>query len=144
VKTIAVTFLVTVIAVPGLLVLSTSAFGQDDERRRAEERYHQGARDEGWWRGRLFERVRADLDHVQAVTFRFSPDQYRLSKVKTELNELQEKYAARAYSQPELDDVIDSLQRVVADNHLSERDRDALRDDLSHLREFREHHEGYR
>jgi len=128
-----------------LLVLTKPAIAQDDEeRRRLEERYHQDARDEGWWRGRLFERVRSDLDHVQAVTFRFSPDQYRLSRVKTELNELQDKYAAHGYSQPELDDVISSLQRVVADNNLSERDRDILRDDLTRLRDFREHHEGYR
>jgi hypothetical protein len=33
---------------------------------------------------------------------------------------------------------------VVADNRLSGRDRDMLNDDLGHLRDFQEHHDGYR
>lgn len=129
-----------------LLVMAKplSAQDRDDERRQMEERYHREARSDAFWRGRLFERVREDLDHVQAVTSRFSPDQYRLSRVKTELNELQDKYAQHEYAQPELDDVIGALQRVVSDNNLSDRDRDLLRDDMNRLREFREHHEGYR
>jgi hypothetical protein len=64
--------------------------------------------------------------------------------VRHELDELQAKYVERGYDQPELDDVIGALQRVVADNRLSNRDRDMLTDDLHRLREFREHHEGYR
>lgn len=144
-KILGVTFLVTAMTAPVLLVTTRPALAQDDqERRRMEERYHQEARDDAWWRGRLFERVRDDLDHVQAVTFKFSPDEYRLVKVKSELNDLQDKYAAHEYAAPQLDDVIAAMQRVVSDNHLSDRDRDILRDDLSHLRNFRDHHEGYR
>lgn len=132
-------------AAPVFLVLNKPLLAQDDEeRRRIEERYHQEARDEAWWHGRLFERVRDDLDHVQSVTSKFSPDEYRLVRVKQELNELQDKYAAHEYAGRELDDVIGAMQRVVSDNHLSGRDRDILRDDLDHLRQFRDHHEGYR
>jgi hypothetical protein len=131
-----------------LMLVGVLASGQDrdreDERRRNEERYHQLERSESWWAGHLFQRVREDIDHVQAVTFPFSPDQYKLTAVKRELNELQEKYAATRYDQPELDDVIAALQRVMSDNHLANRDRDLLSDDLSRLREFREHHDGYR
>ncbi len=130
----------------GLLLLGLTAYSQDRDRDRDrdEDRYHRTQRGEDWWRGRMFERVRQDLDHVQSVTFPFSPDQYRLNRVKQELNELQAKLAENRYDQPELDDVITAMQRVVSDNHLSGRDRDLLNDDLSRLRAFREHHDGYR
>jgi uncharacterized protein YfkK (UPF0435 family) len=60
-----------------------------------------------------------------------------LARVVQQLDELQGKLAARRYDQRELDDVIDAMQRVVRDNRLSPRDRDALTDDLSRMREFR-------
>ena len=130
----------------GLLLLGLTAYSQDRDRDRDrdEDRYHRVQRGEDWWRGRMFERVRDDLDHIQSVTFPFSADQYRLTKVKQELNELQAKLAENRYDQPELDDVISAMQRVVSDNHLSGRDREMLNDDLNRLRAFREHHEGYR
>jgi hypothetical protein len=141
-------YLLRSVACSSLLLFAATVSAQDRDRDRDrdrdDDRYHRMNRDEGWWRGHLFQRVREDLDHVQMVTFRFSPDQYRLNRVKTELNELQTKYEARSYAQPELDEVIGALSRVVADNHLSPRDRDTLSDDLNRLREFREHHEGYR
>lgn len=126
-----------------LLLFGVTAGAQDRDRDR-DDRYEHQARDEGWWRGRLFERVRADLDHVQAVTPEFSADQYRLVKVKEELNELQRKYEARGYDSSEMEDVVAAMQRVVSDNHLSGRERDMLSDDLSRLRAFQEHHDGYR
>ena len=130
----------------GLLLLGLTAYSQDRDRDRDrdEDRYHRTQRGEDWWRGRMFERVRQDLDHVQSVTFPFSPDQYRLNRVKQELNELQAKVAENRYDQPELDDVISAMQRVVSDNHISGRDRDLLNEDLTRLRAFREHHDGYR
>jgi hypothetical protein len=130
----------------GLLLLGLTAYSQDRDRDRDrdEDRYHRVDRGDQWWRGRMFERVRDDLDHVQSVTFPFSADQYRLNKVKQELNELQAKLAENRYDQPELDDVISAMQRVVSDNHLSARDREMLNDDLNRLRNFREHHDGYR
>ncbi len=124
-----------------LLLFAVTAGAQDRDR---DDRYEHQSRDEGWWRGRLFERVREDLDHVQAVTREFSPDQYRLVKVKAELNELQRKYEARGYDSQEMDDVVAALQHVVTDNHLSSRDRDMLSDDLTRLRAFQDHHDGYR
>ena len=127
------------------LLMAMTAYAQDrDDRYRDEDSYHREARSDSWWRGRLFERVRGDLEHVQSASSGFRGDQYRLDRVMQELNELQEKYAAKGYDQPELDDVINALQRVVSDNRLAERDRDMLNNDLSRLREFREHHEGYR
>ena len=40
--------------------------------------------------------------------------------------------------------MIGALGKVVADNRLSARDRDMLTDDLTRLRDYREHHEGSR
>jgi len=130
-----------------LLLFAITGFAQDRDRDRdrdRDDRYHQGDRDEGFWRGRLFERVRADLDHIQSETPIFSRDEYRLVRVKEELSELQRKYAEHGYDAREMDDVIAAMQRVMSDNRLSDRDRDMLSDDLHHLREFQEHHEGYR
>jgi hypothetical protein len=128
-----------------LLLFAVTTFAQDRDRDRdRDDRYHQGDRDEGFWRGRLFERVRADLDHIQSGTPVFSRDEYRLVKVKEELGELQRRYEDHGYDSAKMDDVVAALQHVVSDNHLSPRDRDMLSDDLSHLREFQEHHDGYR
>lgn len=95
------------------------------------------------WRARFFERVRQDLDHVQSAVFS-GADEYRIVRTKQELGELQEKMAAGRFDQPELDEVIAALGRVVADNRLSGRDRDMLTDDLNRMREYREHHENWR
>ena len=91
-----------------------------------EKEYHQTARGDEWWRGHLFQRVRDDLNHDQAVTSPFSADESRLTQVKNELNELQSEYIEKRYDQPELDDVISAMDRVVNDNHLTSADRDML------------------
>jgi hypothetical protein len=100
-------------------------------------------RDEGYWRGRLFDRVRADIDAVQARTPVFSSSEFRLDRAKEELNQLQRDASNGNFIDRDLDDVIGTLQRVVADNRMPERDRAMLTDDLNHLRDFREHHERY-
>ncbi len=92
----------------------------------------------------MFQRVREDLDHVLAVTPAFSTDEYRLVQVKRELNELQTKWMEKRYDQPELDDVVSALERVLSDNRLVNSDREMLKDDLNRLGQFREHHEGFR
>jgi len=87
------------------------------------------------WRNHLFERVREDVEHVQRISWPGGGDQYRLERVKQELNELQE--AGGRWDDRELDDVIRALDRVVDDNRLMPRDREILRDDLSRLRDLR-------
>jgi len=94
------------------------------------------------WRGRLFERVREDLDRVQTTTFH-EGDSFRIDRTKQELNELQSKLAAGRYDQPELDEVIAALTRVVDSNRLTARDRDVLNDDLNRMKDYREHHENW-
>jgi hypothetical protein len=138
------------LAVASLLAFMGAAGAQDRDRDRDRNRdydwYHQDRDDryrDDRWRSRLFWQVREDLEHVQTATFPFGRDQYRLTRTKQELNELQDKLAAGRYDERELDEVIGAMQRVVADNRLSPRDRDVLSDDLRRLREYREHHEGW-
>src|SRR5262249_25954268 len=105
------------LAYSSCLALAITTYAQDrDDRYRDEDRYHSEARSESWWHGRLFQRIREDLDHVQSASSEFRGDQYRLDRVRQELDELQAKYASQGYDQPELDDVIGALQRVVSDN----------------------------
>lgn len=95
------------------------------------------------WKTRLFDRVREDLNRVQSDTFS-AGDEYRISRTMQQLNELQGKLASNRYDEPELDEVIGALGKVVADNRLNPRDRDMLNDDLARLRDYREHHENWR
>ncbi len=125
----------------------TYGIAQDRDRDRGRDRddsYYQ-QRDsyfrEQNWRARLFERVREDVDRVQASTFPLSRDEFRLARTKQELNELQDKMAAGRYDEREVDDVVGSLQRVVDSNKLSPRDRDMLGDYLHRIQDYREHHD---
>lgn len=93
------------------------------------------------WRKNLFQRVREDVEHLQHSTFPFTGDQSRLSRTVFELNELQGKLTQGRYDEHELGDVMEALTAVLQNNRLSARDRDVLTDDLSRMRQFREHHE---
>jgi hypothetical protein len=115
--------------------LGLTAFAQDDWYQTRESFYHAGH-----WRGHIFERVRDDVEHVQTTAFSGAHDEFRLARTRQDLDELQGKLAAGQYDEPQLDNVIHTLQRVVDSNKLSERDRDMLSDDVSRLRDYRDHH----
>jgi hypothetical protein len=148
--------LMQVIAGAGLLVFgATLGVAQDRDHDRQDRDHDRQTRDrDDWyqsrdtffhgehWRANLFQRVREDLDRVQTSSFR-AGDEFRIDRTRQELNELQSKLAAGRYDQPELDEVIGALTRVVASNRLSARDRDILTDDLSRMRDYREHHENW-
>src|SRR5438132_725722 len=113
-----------VVAAAFLVFMGVAGAQDRDRRDRDYDWYHQDRDDryrENRWRTRLFWQVREDLEHVQAATFPFGRDQYRLQRTKQELNELQDKLSRGYYDQRELDEVIGALQRVVADNRLSPR-----------------------
>jgi hypothetical protein len=93
------------------------------------------------WRGHLFGHVRMDLDHVQSVTWPGGRDSYRIDRTKQQLDEMQTFLEHGRYVERELDDVIVSLKRVVADNRMGPRDRDVLIDDIHRLRDYRAHHD---
>jgi hypothetical protein len=129
------------IAGAGLLIfsLTATAMAQDrdsDAYHHDRDAYFQGDN----WHMRLFDRVREDVQHVQEVTWPGGGDQYRLDKTMDQLNDLQSKLANRVYDETELDRVIDTLGRVASYNRMAPRDRDILNDDISRLREYRDHH----
>jgi hypothetical protein len=132
------------VACAGLLLCSLSARQAFAQNRDDDTFYH--TRDGFYaaesWKMHLFERVRADLDYVQKVAFS-GADEYRIVRTKEQVGELQGKMAEGRYDEPELDDVVASLGRVVADNRLSARDRDMLNDDLNRVRDYRAHHEAW-
>ena len=130
------------IAGSGLLLFGLTG-GMQAQRPRDDDSYHRD-RDDYYrgdqWRARFFERIRDDLNHVQTTWFTSGGDQYRLNRAKEELGEMQNQLAEHRYNEREVDDVIGTLQRVVSDNRLSDRDRDILNNDVARLREFRERH----
>lgn len=133
------------IAGAGLLsfaVISIQAAPQyrdDDPWHRSRESFYQ----EQSWKMHFFDRVRQDLDHVQTVAFS-GADEDRIVRTKQMLGDLQSRLADGRYDRPQLDDTIAALERVVSDNRLSPRDRDMINDDLSRMREYREHHTDWR
>jgi hypothetical protein len=132
-------------ACAGLLLFSFGA-GQALAQYRDDDTWHQTR--EGFfagnsWRMHLFERVQADLDHVQSVAFA-GADELRIAHTKQQVAELQGKLAEGKYDQPELDEAVAGLEKVLADNRLSPRDRDMLNDDLSRVRDYRAHHADWR
>jgi hypothetical protein len=126
----------TVLLVFGVSLAAAQDRDRDDSWYQSRESFYR----EQHWKAHFFNRVREDLDRVQSTTFPGTGDEFRINRTKQELNELQEKMAAGRYDQPELDEVIAALQRVVESNKLSARDRDVLSDDLTRLRDYREHH----
>jgi hypothetical protein len=130
------------VAGAGLLVFSLTAVAQD---RLDQDQVYHSDRDTYFhgdhWRARVFERVREDVEHVRSTTWPSGGgDEYRLDKTVSQLNDLQDKLANHDYDERELDDVIVSLGRVASFNRMPSRDRDILNDDISRLREYREHH----
>ena len=135
-------FIGTTIA-SGVLFFVVPAFCQDHDRDRDRDRYYSQSRDENFWRGHLFDRIREDVDRVQANTPTFSADEFRLARVKQDLSELQRDAAAGRFENKDLDDVTSAIRRVIADNRMPDRDRRLLSDDLNRLQEYKAHHERY-
>ncbi len=77
---------------------------------------------------------------MQSATWPTGGDEYRLSATMDQLNQLQSKLANHVYDEASLDQVIDALGRVASYNRMAPRDRDMLNDDISRLRNYREHH----
>ena len=86
---------------------------------------------------RLFERTRVDLDRARG-SIGGRGDEYRLERVFEQLNDLERDYSRGRVNYRQVDDVIDTLRRVLRDNRLSPRDRDNLTEDLDRLRDLRE------
>ena len=131
--------LFTAVAVADLLLLSLTGMAQvhdSDSWHHDRDAYFQGEH----WHGRLFERVKEDVEHVRATTWPGGGDKFRLDRTIRDLDNLQAKFAKRVYDDSALQRVVDTLGRVASYNRMAPRERKILDDDVAHLREYREHH----
>src|ERR1700734_4120029 len=125
--------LLSSVAGAGLVLFSMTAAAQDRDRDRDDDSYRseRDARfNDQHWRGRLFDDVRQDVQHVQSATWPSGGGENRLRGTIDQLNQLQAKLADHVYDESSLDQVIDSLGRVASYNRMAPRDRDILSDDV--------------
>lgn len=99
--------------------------------------YNRGAYSPDWVSS-VIGRVHADLNRSYGG-WRFSHgDRKRLDHAEHELRDFARQWNRGRFDKGELDDAIGSIQHVVDNNHMPERDRRALWDDLGQLRQMRE------
>lgn len=135
------TSLVTVVAA-AICLFTTSANAQY----RNDDRRYSGYSDDRYRGGREpLDRVRTDLERAaRDMRYLSRDDMKRIGKVRDEIGEFQRKWERGRFDRGELDDVINSLQKVVGRNRLHPRDRDLLLNDLAQLRDFRSRKGVYR
>ncbi len=135
-------FLFSSIAGISLLVFSLTAAAPDRDPGQDENSFHsdRDAYFRGHWHARLFERVKEDVEHVRATAWPRGGDNFRLDKTVAELDELQTKFASHIYDDSELQRVIDTLGHVASYNRMPPRERQIIDNDVSRLREYRDHH----
>ncbi len=131
------------IAGASLLIFSLTAAtpdrnpGQDENSFHADrDAYFNGEH----WHARLFERVKADVEHVRAAAWPRGGDNFRLDKTVAELDELQSQFAKKVYDDSELQRVIDTLGKVASFNRMPARERKIIDDDINRLRQYRDDH----
>lgn len=96
----------------------------------------------------LIGRVHEDLDHGYAVWHLRGGDRARLTHAERQLRDFAEHWQHGKFDKGNLDRSIGDVQKVIDDNHLSGRERDALWRDVEELRHMREaydrHEIGYK
>jgi hypothetical protein len=121
------------VVVTSLLLSGVSASGQYYSRGSNRQDSYDRDRDQA----RLIDRVRADLDHLEATTsLPLTPDRIRIVRAQEKVTALDDRMDASEYSR-HLDDAIAALQRVADSNrNLSDSDRDHVASDLSRMRDY--------
>jgi hypothetical protein len=83
------------------------------------------------------ERVMSDLNRAESNSRLDRGDRKRFDRARQEVAQFERKWSNGRYDRRELDQAIDSVQRVVDARSVNYRDRAALIDDLNRMREFR-------
>jgi hypothetical protein len=94
-------------------------------------------------RAMFFQRIRDDFDRATSADSPYRGDPQRLGRTRYLLNDLQAKMSQGVFDERELNEVTESLRRVVGSNRLAPRDRDILAEDLRRLDDFRARRENY-
>jgi hypothetical protein len=124
----------TALFVPALLIGPVAATAQ-----RYDGRYDRpyGERDDARRDRAVFDRARADLDRASNYPYSSRSDRKRFDEARRELFDFESRFDRGRYDKHELDQAIERLQRVVSQNSLDPRDRNALQDDIRRMRDFR-------
>jgi hypothetical protein len=86
--------------------------------------------------GRLFDRIRGDLDRARAGTIPFTADRNRVSMAQDMVNDCQRALANGEYDRRQFDDTVASIQRVADMDRLTDTTRSYLLDDARQLRDL--------
>jgi hypothetical protein len=86
----------------------------------------------------LIDRVHEDLNRGYAVWHLRKSDRERLTHAEHQLRDFANHWQHGKFDQGNLDRSIRDVQKVLDDNHLSGRERDALWNDIEELRRMRE------
>ncbi len=96
----------------------------------------------------IVERVHGDLNRGYAVWRLSGGDRGRLTRADRRLHDFAEHWRNGKFDKGNLDHAIGDIQKVIEDNHLSGRERDALWNNVEELRRMRQaydrHEIGYR
>jgi hypothetical protein len=86
----------------------------------------------------LIERVHVDLDRGYGVWHLRHGDRERLNHSEHQLRDFAKHWERGKFDRGNLDHAIGDIQKVINDNHLSGRERDALWNDVEELRRMRQ------
>lgn len=135
----------------GVLAMSAGAFAQDYGR--PGMNFQDRDRDRGYWdrdrlareyRGAFYERLQGDLARAERNRYLRGDDLARFDRAHREVREFSAKWQRGVFDPREMDEAIGSVQRVVDIPALHRDDREALREDLRRMRNFRARMEGGR
>src|ERR1700722_15694445 len=114
----------------GVLAMAACAFAQDrgywDHERLMRE-----------YRTAFYDRLQVDLDRAEHARYLTGDDYHRFDKARREVGEFSAKWSRGIFDPREMDGAIGSVQRVADIRCLHREDRDALFEDLAHMRSFR-------
>jgi hypothetical protein len=133
--------LINALAGSGLLLMGMSASAQYQPRPldAQEIQDQREAQDQG----RIFDRVRTDLDRIHADASPFSPDRDRVMIAIQQVNQCQRAVAAGEYDRRLFYQTVASIQRVMDLNRLTDQSRSYLGDDLREMNRLQNRLEGY-
>jgi hypothetical protein len=114
--------------------LAVSALAQDWYHDR-EERFRGEA-----WKPKVFMHIRTDLEHIWSVNKASDTERKRIERTKEELTKMQADLEQGRWDNGLVNDVIDSLRKSANDERLAARDRAVLADDVTHIKDYQDHH----
>jgi len=86
----------------------------------------------------LVDQVHTDLNRAYSSWHLSGGERDRLNHAEKQLREFAQKWSDHHFDKGQLDDAISSIQHVLDNNKMTGRERDAISDDVTQLRNMRE------